>query len=250
MALHESPERFAFHFDTGSDAMHIDAKLADELKLPILGKSQTRGADGRVQEVTIRQGKTFQLGRVTFKNPIYLAMDLSDRNAPPGEKRAGLVGYPLLTRVVVEVTNGGRRIALYEPGSYKLSKGKWRGLSYIDLTPALTCRFEGNREGLFQLDTGYVGTVTFYDKFIQDEKLLAGRQVHEETGIGAGGTYKVVTGSIKWFELAGHRFNNPQVEFRVSGLSREGGAGVVGREFLSAFTIVFNYPARRIAFVR
>ena len=239
-----------FHFDTGSDAMHIDTKVADELKLPILGKSQSRGADGRVTEVTIRQGKTFQLGRVTFKNPIYLAMDLSDRNAPPGEKRAGLVGYPLLARVVIEVTGGGRRIALYEPTSYKLSKGKWRDLSYIDLTPAAECRFEGNREGLFQLDTGYTGTVTFYEKFIKDEKLLEGREVHEETGIGAGGTYKVLTGSIKWFELAGHRFNNPQVEFRVSGLSREGGAGVVGREFLSVFTIVFNYPERRIAFIR
>ena len=239
-----------FHFDTGSDAMHIDTKIADALKLPILGKSQTRGADGRVQDVTIRQGKTFQLGRVTFKNPIYLAMDLSDKNAPPGEKRAGLVGYPLLARVVVEVTGGGKRIALYEPANYRLRKGKWQELSYIDLTPAVRCRFEGNREGLFQLDTGYVGAVTFYDKFIEDEKLLAGRQVQEETGIGAGGTYKVLTGLIKWFELAGHRFNNPQVEFRVSGLSREGGAGVVGREFLSAFTIVFDYPERRIAFVR
>src|SRR5205807_1592127 len=160
-------------------------------------------------------------------------MDLSDRNAPPGEKRAGLVGYPLLARVVVEVTNGGRRIALYDPASYKLSKGNWRELSYIDLTPAVTCRLEDNREGLFQLDTGYVGTVTFYDKFIKDEKLLERRQLQEETGIGAGGAYKVLTGSIKWFELAGYRFNNPQAEFRVSGLSREGGAGVVGREFLS-----------------
>jgi hypothetical protein len=239
-----------FHFDTGSDAMHIDAKIADELKLPVLGKSQTRGADGRVQDVTIRQGKTFQLGRVTFKNPIYLAMDMSDRNAPPGEKRAGLIGYPLLARVVVEVTGGGKRIALYDPATYKLSKGNWRELSYIDLTPAVSCRFEGNREGLFQLDTGYVGTVTFYDKFIKDERLLEGRQVHEETGIGAGGTYKVLTGSIKWFELAGYRFNNPQVEFRVSGMSREGGAGVVGREILSVFTIVFDYSKRRVAFVR
>src|SRR5205807_10293411 len=131
-------------------------------------------------------------------------MDLSDRNAPPGEKRAGLVGYPLLARVVVEVTGGGgKRIALYEPASYKLNKGKWRELSYIDLTPAVRCRLEGNREGLFQLDTGYVGTVTFYDKFIKDEKLLDGRQVHEETGIGAGGAYKVLTGPIKCLELAG-----------------------------------------------
>lgn len=239
-----------FHFDTGSDAMHIDTKLADQLGMAILGKSQSMGADGRVQEVTLRQGKTFQLGRVIFKNPVYLALDLSDRNAPPGEKRAGVIGYPLFARVVVEIVGGGSRISLYEPESYQLSKGKWQELSYIDLTPAVRCRFEGNREGLFQLDTGYTGTVTFYDKFIEDEKLLEGRTIKEETGLGAGGTYKLATGTIAWFELAGHRFDNPKVGFRTAGLSREGGAGVVGREFLSTFTIVFNYPARHIAFIR
>lgn len=239
-----------FHFDTGGDAMHIDTKFADELKMPILGKSQTTGADGRPREVTIRKGETFQLGRITYKNPIFLAMDLSDRNAPPGEKRAGLIGYPIFARAVVEVAEGGKRIALYEPSGYKLGKGKWQELSYIDLTPAVFCRFEGNRTGLFQLDTGYTGTVTFYDKFIAEEKLLEGRAVKEETSIGAGGTYKVVTATVEWFELAGYRFKNPQATFRVSGLSREGGAGVVGREFLSVFTIVFNYPERRIAFIR
>ena len=239
-----------FHFDSGGDAMHIDTKFADELKMPILGNSRTQGADGRVTEVTIRQGKTFQLGRIIYKNPIFLAMDLSNRNAPPGEKRAGLIGYPLFARAVLEVAEGGKRIALYDPKNYKLGKGKWQELSYIDLTPAVVCRFEGNRTGLFQLDTGYTGTVTFYDKFIAEEKLLEGREVKEETGIGAGGTYKVVTGKIDWFELAGYRFKNPRAGFRVSGLSREGGAGVVGREFLSVFTVVFNYPERRIAFVR
>jgi hypothetical protein len=239
-----------FHFDTGGDAMHIDTKLADELQMPVLGRSQTRGADGRPREVTIRQGKSFQLGRAIIKNPLFLAMDLSDRNAPPGEKRAGLVGYPLFARVTIEIEGGGRNISLYEPESYKLSKGRWQELSYIDLTPAVTCRFEGNREGLFQLDTGYTGTVTFYDKFTKDERLLEGRQVREETDTGAGGTYKVLRGSLEWFELAGHRFKNPRAGFRVSGYSREGGAGVVGREFLSVFRIVFDYPRRRVAFIR
>lgn len=239
-----------FHFDSGSDTMHIDTKFADELKMPILGKSQTRGADGRARDVTIRQGKTFQLGRIIYKNPIFLAMDLSDRNAPSGEKRTGLVGYPLFARAVLEVAEGGKNIRLYDPKNYKLGKGKWQELSYIDLTPAVVCRFEGNRTGLFQLDTGYTGTVTFYDKFIIEQKLLEGREVKDETDTGAGGTYKLVTGKIDWFELAGHRFKNPRAGFRVSGLSREGGAGVVGREFLSVFTVVFNYPERRIAFLR
>ncbi len=112
------------------------------------------------------------------------------------------------------------------------------------------CRFEGNRTGLFQLDTGNAGTVTFYDKFIAEEKLLEGRKVKEETTTGAGGAYKELSSSIEWFELAGYRFENPQAGFRISGFSREGGVGNVGREFLSVFTVVFNYPERRIAFLR
>jgi hypothetical protein len=239
-----------FHFDTGGDAMYLDAKFADELKMPVLGKSMSMGADGKPQEVTIRQGKTLQLGRVTFKNPLYLSTDLSDKNAPPGTRRAGLIGHPLLARVVVEVTGGGRRIALHDPATYKLPRGKWGELSYIDLTPAVVCRFEGNREGLFQLDTGYTGTVTFYDKFIRDEKLLEGRALKEETSFGSGGNYKLMTGTVEWFELGGVRFKRPRAGFRVEGRSREGGAGVVGREFLAPFTIVFNYPQRRIAFLK
>jgi hypothetical protein len=109
---------------------------------------------------------------------------------------------------------------------------------------------EGNRAGLFQLDTGHTGTVTFYDKFIKDERLLEGRKVKEGTNVGAGGSYSEPTGTIEWFELAGYRFKNPTVGFRTSGQSREGGAGVVGREFLAPFKIVFDYPDRRIAFIR
>ncbi|MGH9948578.1 MAG: retropepsin-like aspartic protease, partial [Pyrinomonadaceae bacterium] len=239
-----------FHFDSGSDTMQIDSKLADDLKMPVLGSSRTQGADGRVTEVTIRQGKTFQLGRMVYKDPIFVASDMSGKNAPPGEKRAGFIGYPFFARAVVEVKSGGKNIAVYEPKSYKLNKGKWQELFYIDLTPAVVCRLEGDREGLFQIDTGYTGTVTFYDKFIAEQKLLEGRKIKDETGIGSGGTYKLVSGEIEWFELAGYRFDNPRAGFRVSGLSREGGAGVVGREFLSVFTVIFNYPERRIAFIR
>jgi Aspartyl protease len=239
-----------FHLDTGSDTLQIDTKLADELGMPVLGTSETFGADGRPQKVTIRRGKSFRLGRVTIKNPIFLASDMTGKNAPPGQKRAGFVGFPLFARVVAEVTGGGRRVALYDPKTYRLQKARWQDLSYVDLTPAVPCRFEGDRTGLFQLDTGAAGTVTFYERYIKEQRLLEGRTVREESAVGAGGTYRELAGKIAWFDLAGHRFANPDAGFRLSGLSREGAAGVVGRAFLSAFEIVFDYPNRRVAFVQ
>jgi outer membrane lipoprotein-sorting protein len=241
-----------FHFDTGADAMMIDNRIADELQMPIVAESKVVGADGNARSVTIRKGKTFQLGRVTIKNPIYVAGDLSKMNAPPGERRAGFCGYPLLARVIVEVNGGGEAIALYDPSTYRLTKGNWQSLSLINYAPAVPAQLEGNREGLFMLDTGASGTVDINSKFSRDEKLLEGRKTVEETVSSSGGDFKNAIGSLEWFELAGFRFNNPKVSFRVAGVGYEatGVTGVIGRVFMRPFTIVLNYPERRIAFVQ
>lgn len=241
-----------FHFDTGFSHMMIDAKLADELKMPVLDKSEVRGSDGRIRTVTIRRGKTFQLGRVIIKDPIYLAEDLSEKVAPPGEKRAGLVGYPLFARVITEFSDGGNRIALYDPATYRLVKGKWQPFTFVQHAPAVRARLEGNREGLFILDTGASGTVIFNSLFTKEQKLLDGRQVRETQAFGSGGSFKLLLGSIEWFELAGRRFKNPVAEFFTGGegYEMEGRAGIVGRDFMSPFTVVFDYRERRIAFVK
>lgn len=241
-----------FHFDTGADAMMIDNRIADELQMPIVAESKVVGADGNARSVTIRKGKTFQLGRVTIKNPIYVAGDLSKMNAPPGESRAGFCGYPLLARVIAEVNGGGSAIALYDPSTYRLSKGDWQSLSLISFTPAITAHLEGNREGLFMLDTGSSGTVDINSKFSRDEKLLEGRKTVEETVSSSGGDFKNAGGSLEWFQLAGLRFHNPKVSFRVAGVGYEaqGVTGVIGRVFMRPFTIVFNYPERRVAFIQ
>ncbi|MDX6613533.1 MAG: hypothetical protein QOD75_2719 [Blastocatellia bacterium] len=241
-----------FHFDTGADTMMIDNRIADELKMPVISESEVVGADGNARKVTIRKGKTFQLGRVTMKDPIYLAGDLSQMNAPPGEKRAGFCGYPLLARVIVEVTHGGKGIALYDPSTYHLSKSKWQDLSLINYYPVVRARLEGNREGLFMLDTGHSSTLDINSKFSKEQKLLEGRKTFEETVSASGGDVKNAFGTLEWFELAGYKFKNPKVSFRIGGdgYEAEGVAGVVGREFMKPFTIVFDYPERRVAFIR
>ena len=241
-----------FLFDTGFGSMVIDTKFADELGMAILDTIKVSGSDGRVRTGTIRRGKTFQLGRVTVINPIYYAEDLSDRVAPPSEKRAGLVGYPLFARVVAEFAQGGERIAIYDPTNYKLPKGKWQELSFVEHEPAVPARLEGNREGLFVLDTGMSGTVIFNSRYTRDQRLLEGREVKESAAQGSGGGYMLLLGSIKWFELAGYRFQNPVAEFFSGneGKEMEGRAGITGRDFMSPFNVVFNYRERRIAFIR
>jgi len=241
-----------FHFDTGFGVNQIDTKLADKLGMPVIGTRTVRGADGNPRTTTIRRGKTFQLGRVTIRNPIYYAEDLSNRNAPPGEKRAGLCGYPFFARVVTEFIHGGGRIALYDPATYKLERGEWRRFTYVMHVPAIPIRFEGNREGLFIVDTGGSGTINFNSRYTKEHKILDGRAVSERSNQGSGGTFRVLAGELQWLELDGYRFDNPYAEFRIGGegIEMEGRSGVIGRLLMGPFVVVFDYRHKRMAFVR
>jgi hypothetical protein len=154
---------------------------------------------------------------------------------------------------VVEFGRGGERIAIYDPATYRLREGRWQELFYASHGPGVYARLEGDRRGLFMLDTGASVTVFFNSPYSKAQGLLRGRQTSELTGEGSGGgTLKTLVGRLQWFELAGHRFNNPSVEFSIEGegVEEDDIAGIIGREFMKHFqTIVFNLPARRLAFV-
>ncbi len=102
------------------------------------------------------------------------------------------------------------------------------------------------------LDTGVSNSVDINSGFSKENRLLEGRKTIEEGAFGSGGDYKELVGSLEWFEIAGYKFKNPKVSFRIAGVGYEAEdvAGVVGREFMKPFTIVFNYPERRVAFIR
>ena len=60
-------------------------------------------------------------------------------------------------------------------------------------------------------------------------------------------------GTIAWFELMGHRFENPRVIFALatSGpLADPFVDGNLGVEFLKPFRIVLDYQHERLAFIR
>jgi hypothetical protein len=237
-----------FLFDSGADGMMIDSRLADELGMPVIGRTNSIGADGTPRPGTFRRGKTFRLGRLTIENPVYLAVDLSANNAPAGAKRAGVIGYDLLARAVVEFHGTGDRIALCNPARYRLpGAARWQPLGFMDSTPAIRTSFEGRRTGLFQLDTGSAASVDFYPAFTQRERLLEGRVTREHRSQGAGGTFPVAVGRLKDFTFGGRHFRDLEVSFRTGGVGRDGGAGVIGRELMAGFTTIFDYPNRRVS---
>jgi hypothetical protein len=124
-------------------------------------------------------------------------------------------------------------------------------LFFSGRNPAVRARFEGDREGLFKLDTGSDANVSIHAPAVERLDLLSGRETRESQSGGVGGSRASRTGRLAWFELAGHRFEAPEVEFAAAGdgaFSDAYTVGNIGAGFLRAFRIVFDYGNKRVAF--
>jgi hypothetical protein len=144
------------------------------------------------------------------------------------------------------------RVALHDPARFELAGAAWQDLVLSSNTPCARARFEGDREGLFRLDTGAGGTVAFHAPAVSALGLLADRAVQKAYSGGVGGAAAVPVGELAWFELAGRRFERPRAIFSQA----ETGAftdayttGNIGQDFLAPFTLVLDYPHDRLAFV-
>jgi len=241
----------AFVFDTGAGITVIDKKVADELGLEALGTTVAEGVAG-VTTSAYRRGESFRLGPLTIANPLYGDIDLGFAQGGSPRKIAGIVGYDVLARCVVELEVGTPRIALHDPATYTLAKGQWQELTLHANHACVRARYEGEHEGLFRLDTGATDTVTFHAPTVRRFELLKDREVLANQSGGVGGSASAPEGVLKWFELAGHRFESPRVEFSqaTSGAFTDVYLdGNIGQAFLKPFRIVLDYRNDRIAFV-
>lgn len=240
-----------FMLDTGAGAMTIDPKIADSLGMPAFGKQSASGA-GALLQVPFRQGVRFSLGPITIEKPLYIGLDLSYASPAFGIPIAGICGYDLFSRAITEVDLVHNTVALYDPSRYALPGGHWEPMLLDSKQACAFCRFEGDRKGLFLLDTGSNGSVQFLTPAVEKLHLLEGRETQTHTSGGAGGMFPTRVGTIRWFEIGGHRFENPRVEFsqtQQGDLTSPYELGNVGQKFLEPFKLVFDYPHNRIAFV-
>lgn len=109
--------------------------------------------------------------------------------------------------------------------------------------------FEGHA-GLLKMDLGAAGgpfaNVTLHAPAVRSLGLLDGREV-ETMDLG---TAKVAIGRLDWFEIGGHRFEEPEAMFALGGsgpFQDPTTLGNIGVNFLAPFRILFDYGRRRIA---
>jgi hypothetical protein len=240
-----------FILDSGAGQNCIDPTVADALDLDAFGSVPAVGVAGTVL-ARFRQGHVLELGPMRLDDPVYVELDLSFLAPVFGVEVAGICGYDVFARSVVELDLAETTLALYDPNAFQLGAGDWGDLALDGGVPSVRCRFEGDREGMFKLDLGDSGGVSFYSPAVEAYALLDGREVTSSRVGGVGGSGRAFDGTIDWFEVGGRRVENPPATFsqaETGVFASSVAVGNLGTLLLSSFRLVFDYPHGRMAFV-
>ena len=238
-----------FILDSGAGQSCIDPSVAETLGLESFGEVPAVGVSGRVL-TQFRQGKHFELGPLRIDDTVYVELDLSFLAPVFGVEVAGICGYDLFARAVVELELAEPRLEIFDPASFELTGGGWSELVLDGNLPCIRCRFEGDRSGLFKLDLGDAGTVSFYTPAVNALGLLEGRELRATQVGGVGGSSAASSGVLEWFEIGGRRVEALQATFsraESGAFANEYALGNLGGEMLKPFRIVFDYTHSRIA---
>jgi hypothetical protein len=242
-----------FLLDSGAGALVIDKQTADTLALDAFGAIEASGIGGRAP-ARFRPAKTFEVGPLTIDDPVMLELDLSPIAPFFGVELAGILGYDVFARAVIELDLRTPAAKLHDPASFEPSSGtRWEELLLDARIPTLRCRYEGEREGLFRMDTGDSSTVTFHTPTVERLKLLEGRKTKSTPLGGVGGFTGGRSGKLAWFEVGGRRVEDLDARFAQTEkgpFSTPEIDGNLGTALLEPFVLFFDYRAQRLGFLR
>jgi predicted aspartyl protease len=248
-----------FVLDTGTGAgMAINPATASTLRLPVVGETVGAGAGNAFRSALV-ESRSFELGPITLSQVVFALApqdlwELMKKNF--GVDVAGTCGYDLFSRAVVELDMPANSVSFHDPATYRLPNGRWEELALNHKVPCVRCKFEGDREGLFHLDTGAASggarLVAFHGPAVEKLKLLEGRKVAPIKVGGAGGIVEARITTLQSFEVGGRSFDDVRAVLMIGNdgaLADRYTTGTFGGALLEPFTIVFDYGHRRIAFL-
>lgn len=239
-----------FIFDTGAGATILDHAVAASLGLDAVAHTQAHGVGG-VEETAFYRLNDLQLGPLRAERHLVAGLDLSFLEAPMQQPIAGIIGYGVLARAIVEIDMQQGSLVLRDPATYDDAGTEWSDLVIEVNHPVVEGVFEG-QSGMLRLDTGDGnGNVVFHPHAVHRHELLRNRETREQEIGGVGGRLDVRAGTLKWIEFIGQRYEDRDAIF-VTDRSAPAYTnpyidGTVGGGLLQGFRLLLDYPRSRIA---
>lgn len=239
-----------FIFDTGAGICCISTPQVSGLDLQENGSIQAKGVGGS-KNAKLYNAKEMKLGAMTFKDHPLMEVDLAFLEPLVGEKICGIIGYGVISKSVAEIDLAAPSLSLFDPTSYSLAKGQWTPLTIQDRVPTVPGSFEGHA-GIFRLDLGANGSVTFHQPTVVKYDMLKDREIKDCKIGGVGGILAGKRGKVRSLELGGVKFENVEAEFALEAkgtLAESSKDANIGTDLLRQFVIITDYPNRRIGLI-
>ena len=245
-----------FVFDSGAGGLVIDDDIADSLNLRGFGKVVAVGVSGRT-DARFREASSLRLGPLEISDPLFVELSLDFLEGAFGVPVAGLVGYDVLAHSIVLFDQENRVerdpiLEIHAPDSGVFADATWSKLTLDERLPCIEASFEGGHSGLFKIDTGASGNLTFHAPAVKRFDLARGRKLQQRRTAGVGGVGRSWSGKVDWLEIAGQRFEDLEVEFadgKVGAFADVYTMGNLGQGLLGNFRLVFDYGRERIALI-
>jgi len=241
-----------FILDTGADAMSVDKSVADKLGLPSFGHVRASGVGG-TDMLRFRRGREFQLGPVTVDGFTYLELDLGPYSSYFKRDLGGIIGYDFFARVIFDMDFANASVTLHDASKPESLDRTWVDFVMSSRSPALPATFEGDRTGLFAIDTGASSAITFHSSMQVRLKPLYDRASAQGSSQGLGGSQPTLEGTLAWFAIGDQRFTNIDAAFSLAtagALTDPYTTGTLGGKLFANYRLTFDYTRHRFAMTR
>ncbi len=242
-----------FILDSGAASSIIDAETSREIGLKPTEKTAISGVTGTAVGGRIG-GAVVKLPGLELVNHHFISLPLGELSAHLGKHVDGLLGQDLFSKMVVEMDYSSRLVRFSSPWEYDYQgQGDIIPLE-IRKTPFVKLRLgTGSKrpaEGIFQIDTGFSGSIHVYRSFADLHRILeVVPKLTPDSAVGATGVLPISRGRIGNLLLG--RFSIPAIiasfyppSYSSTGVG--GHDGNLGGEVLRRFKVVFDYTRRRL----
>lgn len=238
-----SPRPLWFNLDSGSGSAYMDAEVAKSLGLPAHGSGSVHGAGSGAVPVTYADSVTFDLPGLEWTERQIKIIDFKPDNEGFERATEGTLGYDLFSRYVVVVDYAAKKMTICDPGTFRYT-GKGQALPvhlrnhwpYIDGT--IKVKGVAAQPGEFLVDSGS-GDAVDHPAILKSTVPL--RKI--KTGVGFGAASEGALGRAEYLELGTYRLKAP---ITACCSPNPDDREVIGGEVLRRFTVIFDYPHKRI----
>ncbi|HXT23036.1 MAG TPA: aspartyl protease family protein, partial [Thermoanaerobaculia bacterium] len=240
-------------FDSGGFNL-VTPKTAKLLGLRTEGALQARGIGEGVEELAVTRVGEMRLGGATLRDQIFYVLPLTNLAEVEGVDVAGVLGFEVLQRFVVEIDYARRRLTLTQPEKFDPASGTGAGTElpfvFAGHVPAVAGTIDG-LAGRFTIDTGSRGAVALHRPFVERHDLVARYRpdIDAVTGWGVGGGVRAKVTCAGLLMLGTVEVPLPITELVTAekgALADRYLAGNVGGGVLRRFRVTFDYRRERL----